>query len=66
LFLIIFLSFVAPELGPSIREGGWDERALSTLIVVGESCRVFLRKLECTADLETLTATPVEGVRVIS
>jgi hypothetical protein len=41
---------------------GWGEKALSTLVVVGESCRMFLRKLECTAGLQTLTATPVEGV----
>ena len=56
IFVIIVLFFVAPLLGPSIREGGWGGKALSTLLVVGESYRIFVGKLECPAGLETLTA----------
>jgi hypothetical protein len=57
MFLIIVLFFVAPLLGLSILEGGSDGKSLSTLLGVGQSCRIFVRKLACTAGFEALATT---------
>jgi hypothetical protein len=43
-FLTIVLFFIASLLGPSIRECGWGGKALGTLLVVGESRKVWESK----------------------